>query len=426
MTLDPGHFHAALVQKEMHTGVASRVEVYAPLGPDVLAHLARIAGFNARADRPTAWEVEVHTGPGYEDRLFREKPANVLVLSGRNRGKMQRIHRAVEAGLHVLADKPWLIDAADLPLLASTLELASERGVLVYDMMTERYEITSLLQREFIQTPAVFGQLLSGTLEEPAVYMESVHFLLKLVAGRPNLRPEWFFDVEQQGEGLSDVGTHLVDLVPWLLFPGRALDWQRDVELQQARRWPTLLSREDYQRVTGASDFAFLGSAVQDGKLAYYCNTEVHYRLCGVQVHLDVRWDYASSEGGGDTHHAVVGGSRCRVEVRQDRVAGAQPEVYLVANDPGDRAALLRDAQRKIADLQTRWPGVGVEEREGELRVTIPDGYRVGHEAHFGEVTRQFLEYLRRPGTLPSQEWPNLLAKYHVTTAGVALARRGS
>ena len=34
MTLDPGHFHAALIQKEMYPGVASRVDVYAPLGWD--------------------------------------------------------------------------------------------------------------------------------------------------------------------------------------------------------------------------------------------------------------------------------------------------------------------------------------------------------------------------------------------------------
>src|SRR5688572_32522194 len=34
MTLDPGHFHAALVQKEMYPGVSPQVDVYAPLGPD--------------------------------------------------------------------------------------------------------------------------------------------------------------------------------------------------------------------------------------------------------------------------------------------------------------------------------------------------------------------------------------------------------
>jgi len=32
--LDPGHFHAALIQKSMYAGVSKRVAVYAPLGPD--------------------------------------------------------------------------------------------------------------------------------------------------------------------------------------------------------------------------------------------------------------------------------------------------------------------------------------------------------------------------------------------------------
>lgn len=35
ITLDPGHFHAALVQKSMYRGVDSTVHVYAPKGADV-------------------------------------------------------------------------------------------------------------------------------------------------------------------------------------------------------------------------------------------------------------------------------------------------------------------------------------------------------------------------------------------------------
>jgi hypothetical protein len=31
MTVDPGHFHAALVQKEMYAGVSERVDVFAPV-----------------------------------------------------------------------------------------------------------------------------------------------------------------------------------------------------------------------------------------------------------------------------------------------------------------------------------------------------------------------------------------------------------
>src|SRR5436190_14038343 len=106
MTLDPGHFHASLVQKEMYPGVAPRVDVYAPLGSDLTEHLGRIVAFNTRHERPTAWQLEVHTGPDFFERMLRERPGNVVVISGRNSGKIQRIAGAVDAGLHVLADKP--------------------------------------------------------------------------------------------------------------------------------------------------------------------------------------------------------------------------------------------------------------------------------------------------------------------------------
>ena len=37
ITVDPGHFHAALVQKRMYDQVSPDVHVYAPEGPDVPA-----------------------------------------------------------------------------------------------------------------------------------------------------------------------------------------------------------------------------------------------------------------------------------------------------------------------------------------------------------------------------------------------------
>ena len=72
MTLDPGHFHAALVQKEMYPGVAPRVDVFAPLGPDLFEHLNRIAAYNHRAEHPTTWETEVHASADYFERMLKE------------------------------------------------------------------------------------------------------------------------------------------------------------------------------------------------------------------------------------------------------------------------------------------------------------------------------------------------------------------
>ncbi len=110
--VDPGHFHAALVQKEMYAGLLPEVNVYAPVGLDLADYLTRIARFNTRADNPTAWTFRVHAGPDYLTRLRDEEPGGICILSGRNRNKIGLIEAAVEAGLHVLADKPAIIRRA--------------------------------------------------------------------------------------------------------------------------------------------------------------------------------------------------------------------------------------------------------------------------------------------------------------------------
>ena len=55
------------------------------------------------------------------------------------------------------------------------------------------------------------------------------------------------------------------------------------------------------------------------------------------------------------------------------------------------------------------------------MHITIPDRYRVGHEAHFGQVVAEFLKYLKSPKSMPAWERPNMLAKYFVTTTGVQM-----
>jgi len=220
ITLDPGHFHAALLQKEMLPGVSKHVAVYAPLGPDLIAHLSRIGQFNARQENPTDWDLEIYAGTDYFEKMLEQRRGNVVVLSGRNHGKIARIRSCIDAGFHVLADKPWILESADLPKLEATLNTAEGRGTIAFDIMTERFEITYILQRELVNDAGVFGAILPGNEQDPCVLMESVHHLMKNVAGVPLIRPAWFFDIRQQGEGLADIGTHLADLVQWSLFPG--------------------------------------------------------------------------------------------------------------------------------------------------------------------------------------------------------------
>jgi predicted dehydrogenase len=424
MTIDPGHFHAALVQKEMYSEVASRAHVFAPLGPDLIEHLARVAGYNRRAERPTTWELDAHASADFFERMLRERPGDVVVLSGRNRVKIDRIAASIGAGLHVLADKPWILKSEDFPKLEGTLEDADRRGVVAYDIMTERFEITSLLQRALVNDPATFGAIVPGTQADPAVYMESVHYLMKTVSGAPNIRPPWFFDTGEQGEGLSDVGTHLVDLVQWTLFPDAAIDYRSDIRILAARRWPTTISRQEFQRVTREPRFPdSLAAAVKGDSLEYDCNTLVTYALRGVHVTLNVIWDWEPPPESGDTHFAYYRGTRARVEVRQGAADRFRAELYVIPAYGVDRAELRRALDAKIASLQDLYPGLGVEDRGAEFHIAIPDRLRVGHEAHFAQVTANFLGYLRNRAALPAWERPNMLAKYYVTTRGTEMSR---
>jgi len=425
MTLDPGHFHAALVQKEMYPGVARRVDVYAPLGGDLLEHLARIVRFNHRRHDPTAWVLEVHAGPDFLDRLVVEKPGNAVVISGRNRGKIGRIQAVLDAGLHALVDKPWILEADDLPKLEAALATADRQGRVALDIMTERHEVTSELQRELVGDREAFGAPLPGSVGEPAVYMESVHHLMKTVAGVPNIRPPWFFEPEEQGEGLNDIGTHLVDLVQWTLFPDQALDYRADAAVLHAQRWPTMIPRAELKRVTGQEVPEGWSSRMKGDALEYFCNTLVSYTLRGIHVTLNVIWDWEAPAGSGDTHFASYRGSRSRVEVRQGAAERFRPELYVVPNRPAEKAGVLAAVRARIRGLQDRYPGTSVEDLGPELRIGIPEGLRVGHEEHFAQVTQRFLRYVRDRGETPAWERPNMVAKYYVTTAGTSLARRG-
>jgi predicted dehydrogenase len=426
ITLDPGHFHAALVQKEMYPGVASQVHVYAPVGSDLVDHLARVAGFNRRKDQPTAWELEVHASPDFLERMLREHPGNAVVISGRNRGKIDRLQASLDAGLHALVDKPWILEASDLTKLEKALSTAEERTLVALDIMTERFEVTSQLQRELVNDLATFGKLLPGSEADPAVYMESIHYLKKIVAGAPNPRPVWFFDTEQQGEGLNDIGTHLVDLAQWTLFPDQVIDYRTDVQVLRAQRWPTLIPRAEFRSVTREDFPASLAGRVKNDTLEYFCNTLVAYTLRGAHVGLNVIWDWEPAPGTGDSHFAYYRGSRARVEIRQGAAERHRPELYVVPSMPADKAAVLAAVQKKIASLQSEYPGTAVAEQGAELRVTIPNSLRVGHEEHFAQVTHRFLRYVRDRSTLPAWERPNMLAKYYVTTEGTRLARQAA
>jgi len=383
-------------------------------------HLRRIEGFNTRADDPTAWVERVYTGDDFLERMLAERPGNVVVISGNNRRKAEYIKACIDAGLNVLADKPMCIDAAGCRLLQEAFATAQNKGVLLYDIMTERYERTTSLQMALVRFPPVFGELVRGTPEEPAVVKESVHHFFKYVAGNPIKRPAWYFDTTQQGEGIVDVTTHLVDLVQWECFPGE-LDFDRDVRMVKACRWPTKITPAQFKKVTRAPQFPeFLRDKLDaNGALPVYANGEMVYTLKGVHVRVTVRWDFQAPEGGGDTHFSIMRGTKANLIIRQGEEQGYRPELYVEPAVGADRKAIETGLREYF--LRVSAP-LGFVPHKNGWRIVIPDEYRVGHEGHFRQVMERYLRYLA-DGKLPAWEVPNMLTKYRTTTAALEMAR---
>jgi predicted dehydrogenase len=362
--------------------------------------------------------LQVQATPDFLKRLGQEPAGGIAVIAGRNGVKIERIEAAVEAGLHVLADKPAIIRHEDLPRLEAVLNRAAERGLVVHDLMTGRMDEVGRIIRALRNDPDVFGEPLPGTAAEPRISLSNVHQLLKTVAGVPNRRPPWYFDVTEQGEALADTGTHLVDRVHETLFPGEALDYRRDIRLHRASRWPTRLSLAQFREVTGEAGWPdFLAPWLKDDTLDYFCNGRLHYEVRGIHVALECRWEW-QTEAGDDTHSAMYHGSRARLELRQGKAERYRAQLYVVPE-----AEIAGALERRIAALQPELPGTGLERRDGEWRIVVPDTLRRGHDAHFAAFTRQFLSYVADPVSVPPRFRPNLLAKYFVTTGGVALSQ---
>lgn len=410
VTLDPGHFHAALVQKTQYPQVSADVYVYAPEGEDLQSHLAKVEAYNQRAEEPTAWNEIVYTGDDFLEKMIAEKKGNVMVTAGNNRKKTEYILKTLQAGINVLSDKPMAISADKFDMLKECFETAEKNGLLLYDIMTERFEISSILQKELAHMPAIYGEQLAGTVEEPGIEMKSVHNFYKNVSGNALVRPAWFYDVKQQGEGIVDVMVHLVDLVQWQCFPEEVLDYNKDIKINGASHWPTPLDPEQFKKSTGLDEYPdFLQPDVKDGALQVYANGEIDYCLKGVNAKTVVLWDFEAPAGAGDSHYCLMRGTKSNLVIKQGVEQNYKPELYI------ESAEDIADIDKTFEAVTAKYPGVGLEKIDGGWHVVIPDSYRVGHEAHFGQVTQNFLQYLSE-GALPEWEVPNMIAKYYTTT----------
>lgn len=419
MVLNPGHFHAALTLRQRHPRLSDSVYVYAEEGPDVESFLRIVQTFNDRAKDPTRWDLRVYRGTDYLERLLRERPGDVVIVAGKNDAKMSSIHRLHGQGFYVLGDKPWLIGADELAMLRQT----AMSPPIAMDMMTERHEIATQVQKALASRPDVFGSFETSS-SEPAIYIRSVHHLYKIVNNRPLVRPAWFFDTAVQGEGMTDVTTHLVDLVQWMIGGGKPFDCQRDIELLSARQWPTEVPKDMFSRITGLSDFPpGLSGHVSGRGLHYLCNAALSYRIRGTSVQVESLWALAIPEGGGDTHRAVLRGSKAELTIDQGPATRFVTELTIrPTGNIEPYADVLSDA---LASLRNELPGLSFERAGDGYRIGIPSALRTTHEDHFAAVLEEFIARIDS-AEQPLNLGPDLITKYALLAHARELSHRST
>ncbi len=401
--LDPGHFHAALTLGAANPRLHPTVHVYAPPGPDLDAFLALAGSFNERSEAPTRWDVRVHAGDDALNRLIDERRGDAVILAGRNGTKLATLRRLHEAGLAVLADKPWLTTGDALP----DLDHVTAGPPLALDIMTERHAVIARLRQRIVARENLFGGLVTDS--EPSIDIGSVHHLFKIVNGRPLKRPTWYYDVAVQGDGLVDIQSHMTDQAQWLVDPDSTADAETNVIIDRARRWTTDVPLALFQDSTGASSFPpSVEAAVPNGVLDLACNGEIDYRLHGIRVRQRAEWRPWGPEGGGDLHSALVRGTDADIIVRQGPETAYAAELHLRAED--DRG-LERRLTEAVEDWQADFPGLAMAPSGIGFELVVTADLRSSHESHFAQVLDGFLDRLDG-GRWPADEARRIRTRY--------------
>jgi len=413
--LDPTHGHAAAAQSDQIDRIDTNVYVYAPVKEDVTPYFQQINALNTRKIHPTRWHEVSYFGKDYLEKMAAEKKGNVVVLAGNNRLKIDYIEQSVNAGMNVFSDKPMVINQAGFRRLEKVYQLAQDKGLLMFDMMTERYSLINRVQRSLMQDTLLFGKLLPGTADHPSVMESSVHHFYR---GGKGTRPAWYFDVLQQGEGIVDVTTHLIDLTFWKMFPDKVIDYQKDIKVLTANRSSVVLTGAEFSAATSLSAIpSSLTQYMKDSTLEVYANGSITYLLNGVYTEVKVQWRPATPPDGNDLRNAFAGGTRSKLLIMQEY---GQKQPFLCIQKAGKISGheFRIQLEKSISRLQTEYPGISFAEKSNMFQIVIPSELENANDPTF----KVFINYLENKD-MPKWEVPNTLAKYYITTTALEMAK---
>jgi hypothetical protein len=164
------------------------------------------------------------------------------------------------------------------------------------------------------------------------------------------------------------------------------------------------------------------GDVDAGGALQVMANGSFDYTLRGIHARVSVEWKFEAPAGAKDTHYSMMRGSQANLVIRQGPMQEYKPTLYIEPSAPLDEADFEARVRAAVKALADRYPGLDLRREAASWIVVIPAKYEVGHEAHFAQVTENYLRYLKS-GTLPAWEVPNMITKYATIMQAYRMSR---
>jgi predicted dehydrogenase len=158
------------------------------------ASLTRACDVAARHAVPWAGE--------HFDDLLRARGVEAVAICTPNAFHAAQARAALDAGKHVLVQKPLALSAADAEATVAAAQRANRLLVVDYTY-------------RFLETIAALRQAIDRPVRSARAMFHNIY--------GPGLEKTWFFEPALSGGGaLTDLGVHLLDLGMWLLAPREA------------------------------------------------------------------------------------------------------------------------------------------------------------------------------------------------------------
>lgn len=294
------------------------------------------------ADFARRFQIEAHYG-SYEA-LLADRDVDAVYVSLPNAMHHAWTLKALEAGKHVLCEKPFAVTGAQAQEM---FDAAQRRGLTL---------VEAFMYRSHPQTRAVLGHIAAGEIGR--VKLVRTSFCFNINAWQRNVR----FSVDLAGGGIMDVGCYCVDLAR-LVFAAE----------------PEAVHVSAHLHESGVDDLASCTLVFPGGRLAQF--------VCGMTVHAD---NAALICGDGGYIHVPVPWKPPVTGAQYSIARMTPPKMEKGPAPPAGRQTFSVDAGKPLYALEA-----------DDFAATVLDGTppTVSRESTLG--TMRVLEALRRQAGLP-------------------------